>query len=283
MNFGSNSLVKKLCHILIVFIVVFTVASCGGKKVTVDGIKLRNYNWKELVDSLKNNEFEYEWIRSKASSKIVFKGEDNTVKANLRIRKDSASWVNLSKGIQIMTAVTSHDSIKVLKKIGDKEYYIDDFNTVNRFLNTEVDYSLLEDFFAGNAIGFDYDSVKYKSGIDDGLYVLSSDKIKKLDKMIKRGYNKHKEILYRCWINPGNYKCQKVRVDLLLDSASLTVEYGDWQNIEGGGVFPFSSSISLETLNDTVQLDLEYSKVIINEPQTMPFKLTDSYQPMTIK
>jgi hypothetical protein len=283
MNFGSNSLVKKLHHILIVFTVVFTVASCGGKKLTADGIKLKNHNWKELVDSLKNNEFKYEWIRSKASSKVVFKGDDNTVKANLRIRKDSASWVNLSKGIQIMTAVTSHDSIKVLKKIGDKEYYIDDFNTVNRFLNTEVDYSLLEDFFAGNAIGFDYDSVKYKSGIEDGLYVLSSDKIKKLDKMIKRGYNKHKEILYRCWINPENFKCQKVRVDLLLDSASLTVEYGDWRNIDGGEVFPFSSSISLKTLNDTVQLALEYSKIIINEPQTMPFKLTDSYQPMIIK
>ena len=283
MNLGLNILVKKLYYILLIFTVILSLTSCGGKKRTVDGVKLKNHNWKELVDSLKNNEFKYDWIRSKAGAEVVFKGDKNSVKSNFRIRKDSASWINLSKGIQIMTAVASTDSIKVLKKIGEKEYYIDDFNTVNKFLNTEVDYSLLEDFFAGNAIGFDYDSIKYKSGIDDGLYVLSSDKIKKLDKMLKRGYNKNKEILYRCWINPTNYKCEKVRVDLLLDSASLTVEYGDWKTIEGGEVFPFLSTISLETLKDTAQLSLEYSKVLIDEPQTMPFKLTDSYQPMILE
>lgn len=274
---------KKNDYILFILTLTLALASCGGKKKTIDGDKLKNRNWKELVDALKNNEFKYEWIRSKASADVVFKGENNSVKANFRIRKDSASWINLSKGIQIMTAVASIDSIKVLKKIGEKEYYIDDFNTVNKFLNTEVDYSLLEDFFAGNAIGFDYDSIKYKSGIDDGLYVLSSDKIKKLDKMLKRGYNKNKEILYRCWINPVNFKCQKVRVDLLLDSASLTVKYGDWKTIEGGQVYPFLSTISLETLKDTVQLSLEYSKISINEPQEMPFKLTDSYQQMILE
>lgn len=274
---------KKNDYILFILILTLSLASCGGKKKTIDGDKLKNRNWKELVDALKNNEFKYEWIRSKASADVIFKGENNSVKANFRIRKDSASWINLSKGIQIMTAVASTDSIKVLKKIGEKEYYIDDFNTVNKFLNTEVDYSLLEDFFAGNAIGFDYDSIKYKSGIDEGMYVLSSDKIKKLDKMLKRGYNKNKEILYRCWINPVNFKCQKVRVDLLLDSASLTVKYGDWKTIEGGQVYPFLSTISLETLKDTVQLSLEYSKITINEPQEMPFKLTDSYQQMILE
>lgn len=283
MNLSMDFLVKNLTQFLLVLAVSIVFVSCGGKKRMVDGVKLKNHHWKELVDSLKYNEFEYDWIRSKASAEVIFKGDKNTVKSNFRIRKDSASWINLSKGIQIMTAIASHDSIKVLKKIGNKEFYIDDFATVNKFLNTEVDYSLLEDFFAGNAIGFDYDSVKYKSGIDDGLYVLSSDKIKKMDKMLKRGYNKHKDILYRCWINPINYKCEKVRVDLLLDSASLTVEYGDWKEIEGGEIFPFSSTISLETLKDTAQLFLEYSKVSINEAQTMPFKLTDSYEPMIIE
>ncbi len=274
---------KKFKITITILTVLLLLASCGGKKRTADGTKLKHYNWKELVDSLQTNEFKFEWIRSKASAKVIFRSEKNTVKANLRIRKDSASWVNLSKGIQIMTAVASNDSIKVLKKIGNKEYYIDDFSTVNRFLNTEVDYSILEDFFAGNAIGFDYEADKYKSGIDDGMYILSSDKIKKMDKLLKKGINRNRDILYRCWINPINFKCQKVRVDLLLDTASLTVAYEDWQLLEEGEVFPFKSSIVLETPRDTVQLQLEYSKVKINEEQRMPFKLTDSYEPMILE
>jgi hypothetical protein len=257
--------------------------SCGGKKRTVDGMKLKNLNWKVLVDSMRNNEFDYSWIRSKASASVVFKNDKNTVKANFRIRRDSASWINLSKGVQIMTAIASNDSIKVLKKIGKKEYYIDDFKTVNKFLNTTVDYSLLEDFFAGNAIGFDYDSTKYKSGIDDGLYILSSDKIKKMDKLLKKGANRNREFLYRCWVNPVNYRCQKVRVDVLRDTTALIVEYSDWETIDQGGQFPYHTSIVLETPRDTISLALKYSKVTINDPQSMPFKLTKSYEPMVFE
>lgn len=274
---------SKLTRIAFLIVFSVTLLSCGGKKRTVDGMKLKNLNWKALVDTMENNEFSYSWIRSKASASVVFKGDKNTVKSNFRIRRDSASWINLSKGIQIMTAVASNDSIKVLKKIGNKEYYIDDFNTVNKFLNTTVDYSLLEDFFAGNAIGFDYDSTKYKSGIDNGLYVLSSDKIKKMDKLLKKGANKNREFLYRCWVNPVNYKCQKVRVDILKDTTAFIVEYSDWEKIENGGAFPFHSCIVLETPRDTIELSLKYSKISIDIPQSMPFKLTDSYEPMTFE
>ncbi len=269
--------IVKIVTLIVFFILLW---SCSGKRKTANGVKLKNLNWKVLVDSMRNNELDYEWIRSKASASVVFAREKNTVKSNFRIRRDSASWINLSKGIQIMTAVASNDSIKVLKKIGDKEYYIDDFKTVNRFLNTTVDYSLLEDFFAGNAIGFDYDSSKYKSAIDEGLYVLSSDKIKKMDKLLKKGANKNRELLYSCWINPTNFKCQRVRVDLLKDTTALIVEYADWKAIEQGGEFPYHSSIVLETPRDTIELLLKYSKVTINQPQSMPFKLTDSYAPM---
>lgn len=271
---------NKLKNILLILLVGISFFSCGGKKGTVDSTKLKNLNWKALVDSLENNEFKYDWIRSKASAEISFKGENNSVKTNFRIRQDSASWINITKTIQVMTAVASYDSIKILKKVGNKEYYVDDFETVNRFLNTTIDYSLLEDFFAGRAIGFDYDSTKYKSGVDDDLYILSSDKIKKMDRMLKTGHNKNRELLYRCWINPVNFKCQKIRVDLLLDSTSLVVEYGNWNKIPGGGEFPFYSSILLETPKDTIRLTLTYNKVTINEPQTMPFKVTDSYAPM---
>ena len=271
---------NKLKNILLILLVGISFFSCGGKKGTVDSTKLKNLNWKALVDSLENNEFKYDWIRSKASAEISFKGENNSVKTNFRIRQDSASWINITKTIQVMTAVASYDSIKILKKVGNKEYYVDDFETVNRFLNTTIDYSLLEDFFAGRAIGFDYDSTKYKSGVDDDLYILSSDKIKKMDRMLKTGHNKNRELLYRCWINPVNFKCQKIRVDLLLDSTSLVVEYGNWNKIPDGGEFPFYSSILLETPKDTIRLTLTYNKVTINEPQTMPFKVTDSYAPM---
>ena len=267
-------------HTVYLIILFTAITSCGNKKRTSEGLTLKRKNWKVLVDSLENNNFKYQWIRSKASAQVNYKDDKNTVKTNLRIRRDSASWINLSKGIQIMTAIASKDSIKVLKKIGGKEYYLDNFNTINKFLNAEIDYSLLEDFFAGNAIGFDYNT-KYKSGIDDGFYILSSDKIKKVERILNKA--KGKDILYRCWINPTNFRCEKVRVDLLSSSTSLTVKYSDWKPVVDGGLFPYASSIELITPKDTALLSLKYSKIIINKKQTMPFRVTDSYKPMVFE
>ncbi len=271
-----------LKHTIFLIFLLPLITSCGNKKKTADSHTLKRKNWKVLVDSLENNNFNYQWIRSKASAKINYKEEKNTVKANFRIRKDSASWINLSKGIQIMTAIASTDSIKVLKKIGGKEYYLDNFNTVNKFLNTEVDYSLLEDFFAGNAIGFDY-KTKYKSGVDGDQYILSSERIKKLNRLLNKDKTKGKDILYRCWINPTNFKCEKVRVDLLSSATSLTVKYSGWKQVENGGLFPYASSIELITPKDTALLSLKYSKIIIDKKQTMPFRITDSYKPMVFE
>ncbi len=272
----------KVRLLILSLLFAFSLFSCGNKKRTADSTKLKHKNWKVLVDSLRNNNFEYSWIRSKANAKIKYEGKEYGVKTNIRVRRDSASWVNLSKGIQIMTAVASNDSIKVLKKINGKEFYIDDFRAVNKFLNTELDYSLLEEFFAGNAVAFDYDT-KYKTGIEDGLYVLSTARVKKMDKLLKKGAKKHRDFLYRCWINPENYKCQKVEIDLLKDTTSIIVKYDDWKAVDEGGLFPFYSEVLMTTPKDTVVLKMKYTKVIANKPQTMPFKLTDSYKPMVFE
>lgn len=268
---------------IIIICSIASLYSCSGRKKTIDGEKLKNHSPKYLIDSILKTEFDYTWLRTKGSAIVNFQGNKNTVKVNFRIRKDSAIWTSISKStIPILSALLSEDSLKFLKKIGGKQYYLGEYKEINSLLNLDFNYLLLQDFVSGTPIMFDYEG-KYKSKIEDGMYLLSSDKSKKIEKLLKKGKGNRKHTLfYRCWIEPSNFKCSKVEINFLSDSSYLEVNYSDWIDVNGHD-FPEKSSIYFTTPYDTLSLQIKYSnKVKINEPQQMLFKINDNYSPFEL-
>ena len=269
-------------HILLICAIA-SLYSCSGRKKTIDGEKLKNHSPKYLIDSISKTEFDYTWLRTKGNANVNFQGNKNTVKVNFRIRKDSAIWTSISKStIPLLNALLSEDSLKFLKKIGEKQYYFGDYEEINNLLNLDLNYLLLQDFVSGAPIMFDYEG-KYKSKIENGMYLLSSDKSKKIEKLLKKGKGNRKHtILYRCWIEPSNFKCSKVEINFLSDSSRLEVNYSDWFDISGQ-TFPEKSSIYFITPYDTLSLEMKYShRIKINEPQKMLFKVNDNYSPFEL-
>ena len=268
---------------VIIICSIASLYSCSGRKKTIDGEKLKNHSPKYLIDSILNTEFDYTWLRTKGNAIVNFQGNKNTVKVNFRIRKDSAIWTSISKStIPILSAVLSADSLKFLKKIGGKQYYLGEYKEINNLLNLDFNYLLLQDFASGTPIMFDYEG-KYKSKTEDGMYLLSSDKSKKIEKFLKKGKGNRKHTLfYRCWIEPSNFKCSKVEINFLSDSSYLEVNYSDWIDVNGHE-FPEKSSIYFTTPYDTLSLQIKYSnKIKINEPQQMLFKINDNYSPFEL-
>jgi hypothetical protein len=268
--------------VTIVLITLSIVTSCKSKKVTEDHDKLKNKSSKELVQLLALSKFKGDWLTTKGNTEIDFQNEQNSLRFNIRIRIDSATWVSLSKAsVPVATALISSDSVKLLTRMPKKSYLLADFSALNNFLNTEIDYELLEDFFLGNPIAFDYEEDYIVKNVDTA-YLISSERSRKIEKLIKKGKIKDEPFLYRCWIEPENHKCQKVVINLITQETTLEVNYSDWENV-GGTFFPLKSSLRVETPNDTLNMSMEYSKAEFNDPQSMPFKITDSYEQMELK
>ncbi len=262
--------------ISLIVITAFSLAACSTKKKIEDNIKLKHKSSKELVVLLKTSEIKGDWLSTKGNVELKLQDNDNSLRFNLRMRIDSATWISLSKAsLPIGSTLISKDSIKFLNKL-KKEYFLEDFSAINELLNTEVDYSLLQDFFLGNPVAFD-DEGDYIVESKDKSYLISSEKSKKIEKLIRKGKIKDEPILYRCWIEPANFKCEKVLINLLTQETSLEVNYADWENIDGQ-LFPMSSSLNLTTPSDTISLSMKYSKVVFNEETSMPFKTPSSYE-----
>lgn len=257
-------------------------ASCKSRKNDGDDIKLKNYSDKELIELMSASNPTCQYIKSKGNVEVSFRDEDYSLRGNFRVHRDSAAWLSLSKStIPVATSIISKDSLKVLVKVGNKGYYLNTIDKINELINSDIDYELLEDFFLGKAIAFDYEN-DYKVQKEDNLYLISSEKSKKIEKLLKKGKIKDEPILYRCWIEPVNFRCKKVIINLLDQDAELTVTYDDWKEFDQG-VFPMYASISLVTPMDSAALEVNYSKVDCEESTSFPFRIPDSYEPIELK
>lgn len=259
----------------LLIVLALALSSCSSKKKTENNTRLKHKSSKELVSLLENSEAKGDWLLTKGNVEIKLKDNDNSLRFNLRMKIDSATWISMSKAsIPIGSTLISKDSVKFLNKL-NKGYYLEDFSAINEMLNTEIDYLLLQDFFLGNPVAFDKEE-DYVVKTDDNAYLISSEKSKKIEKLIRKGKIKDEPILYRCWIEPTNFKCKKVIINLITQEATLEVNYSDWEEIEGQ-LFPMVSSLNVTTPLDTIMVTMDYSKVVFNEEKTMPFRIPSSY------
>ncbi|MCB9195825.1 MAG: DUF4292 domain-containing protein [Flavobacteriales bacterium] len=257
------------------------VVGCKAKKNGTEEVKMKNHSDQELIALLKASNLDCSLIKSKGNVEISYQNENYSLRGNIRIKKDSITWVSLAKAsIPVMQSVITADSLKVLDKMG-KRYYLNTIASINDLINTEIDHEILQDFFLGQAVAFDYDG-EYNVSKEDHHYLISSERSKKIEKLVKKGKIKDEPILYRCWIEPKNFKCHKVIVNLLAQQTELTVVYANWEQI-GEKWFPMNAALSVTTPTDSASLIIEYGKVECVEELDFPFNIPDSYEAFTVK
>tara|TARA_Y100001968_G_scaffold331283_2_gene385476 strand:- start:4179 stop:5006 length:828 start_codon:yes stop_codon:yes gene_type:complete len=265
---------NKILYIIIISLLLF---GCALKKTSQESKKVEPLSFNEILDSLNNHSLDYKTLKNKASATLFFKNEKNTVKINFRIQKDSLIWVNLSKsGVQLLTTLLSKDSIKFLKKINKKEYFFGDYKELEKLINSSLDYYLIEDFINAKAIMLNKQA-KYYASINNGCYLLSSIKPKKIDKVLTFHKSIDDEIIYRYWINPDIFKCTKVEINFLEKNRTLLTKYMNWRKFDQG-LFPMESEIVLINNSDTASVRLEYQPNFkFNSQLTFPFKISQNY------
>ena len=266
----------------LVFGIVFSsvlLSSCKQKLFTTNRGGGETLPYNIIVDSLINNYINYSWLKIKGNATLLFKDNEKQIKTNFRLKKDSVVWANFSKsGVQILTSLISKDSVKFLKKINDKEYFLGSFDDVEDIIDLKLNYMLVQDFLCGNALMLDKDE-KYISSFDKDTYLISTLKSQKINKIISFGKNKDRQFLYRCWVDPITFKCKRVEVNVLDKKNTIVAEYNNWKDLNGY-LFPLNSSLSYFSDHDTVKITIQYSPNIkMNIKQTLPFRVNKSYSP----
>jgi hypothetical protein len=205
----------------------------------------------------------------------------NSFTINLRIRKDSVIWMSISKlGIEGARVYITKDSVKFTNTLQNK-YFKGDYAYISKLLNTELDFEMLQSLLVGNSVAFYDEDEKIKPGIDDCSYTLGTVRKFKL-RRVERG-RELKEPAQSIYLVPENFKIARILFYEFNPDRSFDAHFGDFMKIEADGqLFPQKMNYNIKAQKN-VTIDLNYTKVTLNEEQSFPFKIPDNYEQIIYK
>jgi len=176
--------VKTFWILIVTLAIMHLFFACSPTRKAIKA-PLKEEGVEYLITKLKENELKYTWLSARFSAEYENKGKITSFSGQIRIRKDSLIWISLTPmlGIEAIRLIISQDSVKMINRLNDT-YFVGDYNYVNRFLNTNIDYDILQAFLNGNDLQF-YENSKFRASIERGEYKLSTADRQKLKKYVR--------------------------------------------------------------------------------------------------
>ena len=256
--------------------IIILLASCNPQR-KVFKAPLKEEGAEYIFTKLKEHELKFDWFNAKFSADYQNKNSRMSLNGQIRIRKDSLIWISFSPmlGIEAIRIMISQDSIKFMNRMNDT-YFFGDYDYLNKFLNTNIDFDILQSFLLGNDLSF-YENGKFRASIEDYCYKLSTADRSKLKKFVRNSQENLKILIQNIWLDPVSFKIVHADVkEIRRDNIKLDATYDKFENIDNQ-LFPSKMNYKIAADN-MIFVESDFSKITINVPLQFPFKVPASYK-----
>ncbi len=274
-----NKWLKIRPSIIIAVALLLIFSAC---KTTRKIIKepLKDAGSEYLFDQLKANELKFESFNAKFNLDYIFDKKKTEFKGQIRIQKDSMIWISFSPalGIEAARLLITNDSVKFINRI-NKTFFEGDYNYLNEYLDTNVDYDILQALIIGNDLSH-YEDGKFRASVDNKFYKLSTASRAKLKKYVRKNELEPKVFIQNIWLSPDNFKILQLSLkEIRKENKKLDATYSRFIEISSQ-LFPRVIDFDLQADNN-IGVHLDYSKIAINEELNFPFSVPSKYQLIT--
>lgn len=272
-------------YLKLFFLLLPFVFACKAKKNLpphTGKCKLDYKSSKTLTSLLKQNQVDYTTFNAKIKSNVVVNDKGTEFTISLRMRKDSIIWASISPalGIEVIRFVATKDTLKFIDRLHGK-FFIGDYDTLGKMLNTEIDLEILQSLLVGNSVEFYEEPEKLRAGIDSCRYVLGTIRKRKLRRALEKG-KELKEPAQSIWLLDSTFKICRILFKEFGTKREFDAFFTNYQNTEAPEgqtqkpLVPFDITYYVKT-DKIITINLEYTKASVNKPQTFPFTIPESY------
>lgn len=265
--------------LFLITIFAISISACtGSRKAVREPIKEQGAEF--LTTKLKEHELKFDQFSAKFNVTYQVDRKKTTVSGNVRIDYDSIIWISITPalGIEAVRFVLTPDSIKFINRLSNT-YFLHDFAYINKLLNKTMDYDMAQAFLIGNDFSL-YESNSFKASVENQEYKLNTVDRRKLRRYVRRSEDDISIPIQSIWLDPENFKISKVLLkEAERDSRRFLATYGEFENIEGK-LIPTKLDFKVETDDKKVRIQISYSKIQLDQEQTYPFRIPESYTEM---
>jgi len=254
---------KATCFSLLVLVLF----SCKTNSVAT-GATATTMSANKVIKNHYNNDFDKETMTAKMKVKVKGRNDLPGVTGSLRLEKDKAIWISISKlGFSIGKVLITKDKVSYYEKI-NRTYFEGDFSLLSNWLGTDLDFDKVQNLLLGQAI-LNLKKEKYDIDVQEANYVL---KPKKLNELFG--------ILFM--INPANFKVNRQQVQEFANGKTLIIDYKDYEIIDKQ-IFPKKIHINALDGKYTTSVDVDYRAIEFNRTVSFPFTIPSGYKEIVLK
>jgi hypothetical protein len=275
MAYSMNKfLVRFLLFLLVLGSLVTSFQSCKSKRVLLKK-PLKEHGEGYLLEKLSENQMDFEWFSARANISYINNKNKTDFRGQLRMQKDSVIWISFSPalGLEVARLKITPDSIKFLNRL-DRVFFEGDYQLLNNFLQTTVDFDILQSLLIGNDFTF-YDNNSFRASIDALEYRLSTTSRTRLKRSLKQG-DVPTIFIQNIWLNPESFKITRMNLkELSEDNKRLQVMYDNFVPA-GSKLFPSNISFDLQA-DHKIILSIDFSRIELEKEQSFPFRIPDKF------
>ena len=213
-----------------------------------------------LLELVRATDTPYDWYVASGTGTIDWEDQRLSAKVNVRIKRDSVIWVQISKlGIEIGRMLVTPDSAWFLNRLEGKyaRYGTDDFF---KKYNLPAEFDMFTKVFTGGAY-VPPDITRMTIESDGGLFIESAS-----------GVNA------RHWLDVSYQLIRSQVMDP--NHHQWSAGYSSYQAVNSGQTFPFRRTNTLLIDGKENLFDLEYSSILVDVPHELPFSIPSHYEKM---
>lgn len=217
-------------------------------------------------DELKIDSFDFEYFSSKAKFKFESGNDKTRATANIRVKKDSIIWMNLTPGVGIQAAriKITRDSLVMIDNI-NKNVLRYSFETLSNEFNFDIDFDLIQSVIIGDLPIARNSRDIVAEEVDHFLMTQKRD-----------------ELNIENTIGLNTRKLEKLTATSTQTQNSLDINYEDFKLVDEYA-FPHKALILLKYFKDgenqSINIDIEHNRTQIEKkPLKFPFNIPKRYE-----
>lgn len=269
------------------------LSSCKAPK-ELAAPDLKPIGTNKLLKRVEQNAFDYDYLTVR---KINCQFSSSKSKAsfiiNLKTWRDNKILVSIKKlNIPVGRVLLTPDSVVYVNYI-DHNYFIDDYSFLSDFLNMDIDFNIIQSILSNNAFSYRNDPRNefktFDSFIENGHYVLQSEKDRKINKMNKeqkierhlKRLNDEALIIQKMYFEPQNFSLTKLNIDDKTNNRSIRIDFDDFTRVENKD---YPGTIELNFLSDAekIKMKVKMSGFSTEEVHSFSIKIPEKYEQIRI-
>ena len=235
---------NKLHTIAILSVII--LSSCNLlKKSNTDNNSSNNISLseKELIKKINSQNISPEWTSLNSKIKVNKEGQEVTINAHIRIKKDSIIWISVKAplGIEIFRTMITSDSVYYMNRM-NKNYFIKHISHIREVVKTDVSFIKLQEIIFASP----------------NITVLNSN---------KENYEILKDI----------FRVYKMELQEEEDK-KVSIRYSDYKVFSDIGGLYFPEKIFIDVKSEEIfTAEINYTKIKFNKTASISFKIPKSY------